>query len=407
MRVLIIAAALSIANAAISPHSWDTVSDVMGMHGKFNSYPSDESLGFAAKTYSGMATIGTGCSIKNTTMEDASLTAAKKMKAVNADANVGMYYRSDMALELAECSTHSDEWNAHPEYWLKDDKGNYIKEHGTTHMMDYSNQACADFFAGVYQSIFDVKLASGKPVIDYIYMDGAGCSKTAYQPGIGPARSAAICSGKLNMIATLQAKLNAAGEGQNLVLNGMDTPETAALFVPTGAAGAMFDHWTILQYLNRSNGDFLVDAMDAGFSFVQSKIVSNITVQIKGWPGPIVKQKDQYPANIPTPKTPAELQSVGSERFNSELAFFLLVAEDSFYWLYSWFWGWDDWVPGESGSSVPNGFFAQAKCQLGAPKGKGARVAGTWTYTREFEHATVFVDLMNRTASNVKFTGKC
>ena len=48
-----------------------------------------------------------------------------------------------------------------------------------------------------------------------------------------------------------QAKLNADGMGQNLILNGMDTPTTAELFVATGAAGAMFDHWTILQYVQR------------------------------------------------------------------------------------------------------------------------------------------------------------
>ena len=91
----------------------------------------------------------------------------------------------------------------------------------------------------VYLSVLNVKLTSGKPVIDYIYMDGAGCSKTEYQKGIGPVRSNAICSGKMAMIAKLQAQLNARGEGQNLILNGMDTPETAELFVPTGAAGAM------------------------------------------------------------------------------------------------------------------------------------------------------------------------
>ena len=102
----------------------------------------------------------------------------------------------------------------------------------------------------MYQYVLDAKLPSGKPVITYMYMDGAGCSNTAYFAGIGPARSEAICSGKMDMIAKLQAKLNADGMGQNLILNGMDTPTTAEQFVPTGAAGAMFDHWTILQCVN-------------------------------------------------------------------------------------------------------------------------------------------------------------
>jgi len=398
------------AHAAIFKHGWDRVGNVMGMHGKFGSadaLPSDEQLGFIAKTYSGMATIGCGCGKTKATMEDASVQAATKLKGMNADGIVGMYYRSDMALELAHCSTYSAEWNAHPEWWLKDDSGKYIEEHGKTHMMDFSNQECADFFSSVYLYVLNKKLPSGKPAVDYIYMDGAGCDKTEYQPGIGPTRSEAICTGKMNMISALQAKLNARGDGQNLILNGMDTVETAELFVPTGAAGAMFDHWSILQYLNRSDGTFIKDSVDQGFSLVQSKLLSNLTLQIKGWPGPIVRQRDIYPPNIPTPKGPAELQRVTAERFNSELALYLLVAEESFFWLYSWFWGWDDWVPGQPDSSVPANFFPESKCQLGAPKSQGARVGSTWTYTREFEYATVFVDLNNRTNSNVKFTGTC
>jgi hypothetical protein len=64
--------------------------------------------------------------------------------------------------------------------------------------------------------------------------------------------------------------------------------------------------------------------------------VSNFTVQIKGWPGPIIHQKDLYPPNMVSPKTAAELQKVAGQRFNSELSFFLLVAGNLDYWIYSW-----------------------------------------------------------------------
>lgn len=86
---------------------------------------------------------------------------------------------------------------------------------------------------------------------------------------------------------------------------------------------------------------------------------------------------------------------------------FLLVAEEKDFWLYSWFWGWDDWVPDQTDSTIPSKFFPEARCQLGAPLTKGQRLGTTWTYTRKYEYASVFVDLTNRTASNVKFTGKC
>ena len=380
------------------------------MHGKWSgdTLPPDESFAFVAEAYHAMATIGTGCpSTGNTTMEDVAIQGATRIKAQNASANVGMYYRSDFALELAKCSAHSDEWNSHPDWWLKDDKGNYINKHNSGYMMDFSNLDCAKFFKRVYLYVLAAKLPSGKPAVDYIYMDGAGCSMDSYAPGVGPQRSAAICSGKMAFIRSLQVQLDARGLGQNLLLNGMDTDDAASQFVASGAAGAMFDHWSILQYLNRTSGDFLMDAMEQAFDLATSPKVSNITIQIKGWPGPIVKQRDMYPPTLVQPKTTSEFQRVSGERFNSELALFLLVASENTFWMYSWFWGFNDWVPGQTDSTVGSPFFPEAKCQLGAPLGPRQRVVGGNTYTREFQHASVFVDLSNRTNSHVNFNGSC
>ena len=73
-----------------------------------------------------------------------------------------------------------------------------------------------------------------------------------------------------------------------------------------------------------------------------------------------------------TPTDGAEKQAAMAERFNSELAFFLLVAEDHMWWEYSWFWGFDSWIPagmGDPDSNVPKEFFPQAECSLGPPAG--------------------------------------
>jgi len=72
--------------------------------------------------------------------------------------------------------------------------------------------------------------------------------------------------------------------------------------------------------------------------------------------------------------------------------------------VYSWFWSWYDYVGGNELSTVPKDFFPQAKCALGAPA--GPYKSGTKnTYTRKFAHASVFVDLRNRTHSKVTFDG--
>jgi hypothetical protein len=183
----------------------------------------------------------------------------------------------------------------------------------------------------------------------------------------------------------------------------------------------MFDHWSILQYLQRGPqagcgdaknmsatcGHFNAMAMDEAFDLVRSPLLSNMTVQVKGWVGPVIKQPGHYAPQIHTPTGTAEQALVAGARFNSELALFLLVAEDHMYWMYSWFWGFDSWVPDLPDSQTPHGFFPQATCQLGAPAGPPKRDGNTWTYTREYAHASVFVDLTNRTACRVVFKGKC
>ena len=368
-----------------------------------------------------MVTTGSGCpKSKSMTMEDGVLKVAAAIKAKNPAAIVGMYWRTDMALEIAECSNGTAELaKAGTAWFLKDDNGTLVKK-GKSYLWDYENAAGKAFWTKTLLNVVQKTLPNGKPNLDYLYLDGPSWGNV---PTISAARNAAIAAAKYTFHANLQRECDALpGGGRNVILNGCDNPATAALFSSTGAAGTMFDHWSILQYTNRGAdygcnkngtgpkgmcGTFNATAMDEAFALVRSKILSNMTLQVKGWVGPVIKQQGHYPPQIPTPATPAEQAIVAGERFNSELALFLLVAEENTFWMFSWFWGFDSWVPGQADSQTPKGFYPQAKCQLGAPKGPPVRKAGTVTYTREYEHASVFVDLDHRNASKVDFKGTC
>jgi len=396
-------------------HTWDTVKDVMGMHGKVGDttkLPPAESMKFIAENYA-LVTTGGGCKngILGGSLEDATLDIAAYMKNINPDLLVGMYWRADMNVEVGRCTNGSKDWNNHPEWRLKDDKGNYSLEHGN-YMFDYNNSDFRDFFTNLLLNVLKAKVPTGAPGMDYIYIDGGGGSATKFGPGIGPERSAQLLADKLGFLANLQVEANALGNGQNIIINGVDNLDSAEMFQPTGCAGVMIDHWSILQFLQRGPqvgkdmGKFNVTLMNELFDLVRSDTVANMTQFVKGWVGPIIHQKDRYPATIPQPVTPADFQLVSGERFNSELALFLIVAEDTMFWQYSWFWGFDDWVPDQSDSTVPHGFFPEAKCELGAPKGPLVTKDNV-SFTREFEHASVFVNLDNRTDSKVTFNGKC
>ena len=54
----------------------------------------------------------------------------------------------------------------------------------------------------------------------------------------------------------------------------------------------------------------------------------------------MIKQPGHYPPCMPQVSTPAEKIEVALQRFNSELALFLIVATEHDFWIYSWFWGW-------------------------------------------------------------------
>jgi len=276
------------------------------------------------------------------------------------------------------------------------------------YFIDYSNPTVVAFVARVVlQMLTPLLPGSTRPVLDYVYLDGNfnHDDSIPYAKGVGPQRTAALNDGKVAMVRTVQAQLDAWGAGQQLVLNGMDDAKGAAGHVATGVSGHMFDHWSILQFLDPQTGQFIAPLMDDGIALAQSALLSNVTTQIKGWPGPIIKQRDMYPPTLRSPNTTADFQAIAAARFNSELALFLLVATELDFWTYSWFWGWYDYIPGDAESTVPPDFFPEAACPLGPPKGPGKRVDGTWRYTREFEHASVFVDLTNRTACRVAFTG--
>ena len=61
-------------------------------------------------------------------------------------------------------------------------------------------------------------------------------------------------------------------------------------------------------------GDFNVPAMNAGIELATGPLVANITLKIKGWPGPIIAQRDHYPPTMKSPTTRAEYKQIAGVR---------------------------------------------------------------------------------------------
>jgi hypothetical protein len=103
----------------------------------------------------------------------------------------------------------------------------------------------------------------------------------------------------------------------------------------------------------------------------------------KGWPRFLAAWRAGKMKNKPHD----EVLLTAQKEITFPLACFLVGAEPNCYFCYSWGWtandGSLDWYP-------------QFDKPLGPPKGDAVQKG--WTFQREFEHASVFVDLENRTA---------
>jgi hypothetical protein len=198
-------------------HSWDTVRDVLGMHGKFKSidaYPPKEAIEYVAKNYP-FITTGSGCG-KSGTIEEGVVNVATQIKAINPKARVGMYYRSDFVMEIADCSGFAQEWKDHPEWYLKDDDGKVIK-HGSEFRIDYSNPDAAAFFAKVLFNVTTFLMPNGQPAVDFVYIDGDPSYSKPYDANISPERTQKLVSDEYKCFGSIQSMMDAAGHDGKVI----------------------------------------------------------------------------------------------------------------------------------------------------------------------------------------------
>ena len=156
-------------------------------------------------------------------MEDLTLDIARSLKAKNPETLVGMYWRTDFVGEIASCSNFTAELAATGNSsFLRDDNGNLALEHGHAVMWDYSNKPGVALFARALVNVVNQTLAgSGKPVLDYLYLDGPDWQEL---PNISKARNAQLKADKMAFFADLQNQFDALPSGsRGIILNGVDT----------------------------------------------------------------------------------------------------------------------------------------------------------------------------------------
>lgn len=351
------------ANNGLPEFSWDHVS--LYAHIGIGDGLKPEQYKFLAKNFDLICLSGGILSANNPSSIETNIRAgALTIKKYNPKAKVLMYWASDLPKHQWKISNAT-----FPE-------GGYLSSpDGSYRCFDVSNQYVRDWWSDV----------ASKAVHDYscdgIFVDGA----TAARPGgpwsqrFGKKRAVILEEGMFAMLRQARTKM---GSDKLIIFNPLhgyhENEEPLGWRYLPVADGAMIDDFDRAANIRQQSKEYMANTIE-----VMSKAAKDGKIIVfKAWPG-FTWWSNKEILNKPH----EEIHRLAKERITFPLACFLIGVEPHCYFCYTWGWlpeyGSFDWYP-------------EFDKPLGPPKGDAIRKG--WTYRREFEHASVFVDLENKSA---------
>lgn len=343
---------------AMPPFSWDRV-PVYAHVGKSSDDFTDKELDFLANQFD-FITIEKGQAVrKHGNTEDGFIAAARGIKQRNPEAKVLFYWNGFLEITPYKARSNFPE-NGH----LLDRKGQPVLVRERVRTYDLRREDVRTWWSDVAAKAVRDGDADG------IFIDALPkVAANIRRRELGQQGHQALKDGLAAMLHETRRKL---GPNSLMIYNGMRGGEGTE-HLPT-TDGVMIEHFDSFSSATKEKIAKDLDAMrDAA---KEGKIVI-----LKAWPGFSWLDSDAM-------KTPRE-QRVELVRKNLTfpLACFLVAAERNCYLCYTW--GYQE----EHGTFE---WYPEFDKPLGPPQGEATREG--WTYQRDFEHASVFVDLEKRTA---------
>lgn len=308
---------------------------------------------------------------------------ARRIKRANPDAKVLMYWNTLIAWPFTSYNQNFAE--THPEDWilrdmqtgeplLKVERGNF-----KVYQYNLLNPQVRTWWAKT------VGNAVNEFGYDGVFMDAISQSKRPLwlRKGWGMDKADALDAAAIDMMQQAKAAM---GPDHLLIYNGFRAKAAAVdgnaaagtEFLPY-ADGAQIEHFD--QLSSTSKEDILLYWRMGRKAAKAEKIVL-----YKGWPDHNINwlNKDFMQ------QSRAEKEALARRKITYPLACYLIGAREHSYFCYGWGYDIDD------GQLIE---YPEYNYKLGAPKGEPVRNNGTWIFHREFEHASVTVDLEKRGAT--------
>ena len=253
-----------------------------------------------------------------------------------------------------------------PEWILRTASGEIVTHPSGTPRPDPSNADFREWWSEV------VAHANRTAPLGGVFVDAL---PQALSPGlakqVGDAKARAIVAGLREMLALTKRKL---GPDRLVLVNGLRTTDFHEILDWEGIDGVMIEHFGAFK--TDSPTDIKADLDSVALAVAKGKFVV-----VKGWPGFnwLDKEMMQRPY--------AELLQLARSRLTFPLACFLVAAQPGSHFCYSW---------GYTDTHGMLDAYAEFDRPLGPPKADA--IWQGLTATREFAHASVWVDLTTQQA---------
>lgn len=303
---------------------------------------------------------------------------ARRIKQINPDAKVLMYWNTLIAWPFT--SYNRDFAETHPEDWILRDMNTgkpLLKGmHGRTPVCQYNllNPEVRKWWAET------VGGAVNEFGFDGFFMDAISQAKRPLwlRKGWGTDKAGELDAAAIDMMRQANAII---GDGRLLIYNGFRSKAggsdgnaaAGTEFLPY-ADGALIEHFD--QFASASKEDILTYWKMADEAARAGKIVL-----YKGWPDHNINWLNKEFIS----KSPEEKEAIARKMITYPLACYLIGARENSWFCYGW------------GYNIAHGQlidYPEYSRKLGPPKGEAMRK--DWIFRREFEHASVMVDLIER-----------
>jgi hypothetical protein len=427
LLVLFAVCAISSSVGSLAPHNWDCIacetnSMLAGNWDINNPNFNNTDLWWAKTIASSYAAVALNLNSANTSI---TVEHARILKRLNPKIKFLVYQNSVLGPLTNEASATI---NAHPEWWCRDDTGAPITlPQGYT--LNHSRADVRSFYNNYPLHVFG---ADAKELLDGVLNDDMGYSPHSLAK-TNLARHDQWYRGKMQMSEEGSAIYGALNGGE---MWGNDALNFNSQFSNTAYNGSVVNWNTSLAYQdvgfvegagcfwyqNRTTGEWEPDRFNTFLEGVINASAAGKPVVLHFSPGPSNVPIFKYPQEpSPSYNTFLALQWEGptgsaqnvnttadAVRANAKkalvgaLAPFLIVASELVFFQYSWFYELQDGnIPCQVGieCGMPNEWYAEYSKPLGAPTGRAVKNGYVWT--REFAHASVYVDARSRSSAKI------